>query len=88
MQIAMEEVVLVMILLPNIVANSNTVSDVVRNDTNFYYNIFPTFPSKKATLEYSLLFNNTKIKDHCGGDECMVFLDIYTTEHDRNFQMN
>ena len=86
----MSNIVLVLILLPNIATDSVTLSDVVTTDTSFYYRRFETFPSKLATLEYSVMFNRTKINRHCDADGCKVtcVLDIYTTEYDKNLQTN
>ena len=85
----MARVIVILIFLPNIVTNSvTTIFDVVRKDTNFHYRLFPTFPSKLATMEYCLSFNITKINNHCGGGVCTVILDIYTTGHDKNLFMN
>ena len=84
------DAVLMLMLLPNIVANNLTISGMINEDTLFYYRRYQTFPSKLATVEYSLTFNITKINNHCRGDQddCIVMLDIYTTEHDKNFLMN
>ena len=82
------DAVLMLILLPNIATSSVSISNVVGNDTNFHYRTFPTFPSKLATLEYSLLFNITEINYHCRRDGCRVALDMYTTEDDLNLKMN
>ena len=86
----MSNIVLILILLPNIATDSATLSDVVTTDTSFYYRRFETFPSKLATLEYSVMFNMTKINRHCDADGCNVtsVLDIYTTEYDKNLQTN
>ena len=77
-----------LILLPYIFVNSVTISDVVRKDTNFYYRQFQTYPSKLATLEYSMKFNITKINHQCSIGNCNVFFDVYTTEHDKNVKTN
>ena len=84
----MADAFLMWMVLPNIVANSLTISDVITEDTSFYYRRFQTFPSQLATLEYSVMFNITRINHQCGIASCTVILDIYTTEHDKNFFMN
>ena len=81
-------VVFMFFLLPNMVSNKVTISDLVTTDTSFYYRRFETFPSKLATLEYSVIFNITKINRYCNGHECIVILDIYTTEYDKNLKTN
>ena len=65
-----------------------TISDVVTTDTTFYYRRFETFPSTLATLDYSVTFNLTKIKHQCTRGRCTVFLDIYTTDYDKNLKTN
>ena len=80
----MDSVVLLLILLPSIAASSLTFSGIFTKDTPFYYRRFPTFPSKLATLEYSVTFKLTNDHQYCKG--CTVILDIYTTEDDKNFQ--
>ena len=86
----MSNIALILILFPNIATDSVTLSDVVTTDTSFYCRRFETFPSKLATLEYSVMFNMTKINRHCDADGCNVrsVLDIYTTEYDKNLQTN
>ena len=84
----MADVLLMFILLPNVAARSVTISDVVRKDTSFYYRRFETFPSKLATLEYSVMLNITEINHHCDGDGCTVLMDFYTTEYDKNLKTN
>ena len=84
----MAEVVLMLILLPNIAASGVTISDVVREDTSFYYRTFSTFPSKLATLHYSVVYNITMINRLCDGVGCTVVLDIHTTEYDKILQSN
>ena len=78
----------VLFLLPNMVTNKVTISDVVTTDTSFYYRRFQTFPSKLATLEYSVMFNLTKVKHQRCAKGCNVILDIYTTECDKNLNTN
>ena len=80
--------VFVLFLLPNMVSTRVTISDMITTDTSFYYRRFVTFPSKLATLEYSVMFNMTKINGDCDGDSCKVILDIYTTEYDKNLKTN
>ena len=80
--------VFMLFLLPNMVSNKVYISDLVTTDTSFYYRRFETFPSKLATLEYSVTFNITKINRYCNGYECIVILDIYTTEYDKNLKTN
>ena len=84
----MADIILLLILLWNVASNEVRFFDVVRNYTNFYCRTFPTFPSKLVTLEYSILYNITKINHHCGIGNCTVILDVYTSEHDKNFFMN
>ena len=84
----MAGVILILIVLPNTAADSVTISDVITKDTSFYYRKFQTVPSQLATLEYSVIFNITKIIHRCGSGICKVILDIYTTEQDKNFLMN
>ena len=83
-----KDVILVLLLLPNMVDKTVTISDVVTKDTSFYYRQFQTFPSKLVTLEYSVVFNMTRINKQCGGEVCRVILDIYTTEYDQNLKTN
>ena len=82
------DIVLLLFLLPKMVSQKMTISDVVTTDTSFYYRQFETFPARLATLEYSITFNMTRIKYQCNGSGCSVILDIYTTQHDKNLQTN
>ena len=50
------------------------VSDKIMNDTQFYYRTLSVYPSKLATIEYSVNFNICS--------ECKVKLHIYTTDSD------
>ena len=70
------------------ISNKVTISDVITTDTSFYYRRFETFPSKLATLEYSVMFNLTRIKHQRDTKGCNVILDIYTTEYDKNLNKN
>ena len=83
-----KDVVLLLFLLSNVVSTRVTISDVVTTDTSFYYRQFETFPSKLATLDYSVTFNMTRIKNECDTKVCNVILDIYTTKRDRNLETN
>ena len=78
----------VLFLLPNMIRNKVTISDVITTDMSFYYRRLETFPSKLATLEYSVTFNYTKVKHQRDTKGCNVILDIYTTEYDRNLETN
>ena len=82
------DVLYVLFLLPNMVSNKVTISDVVTTDTSFYYRRFQTFPSKQATLEYSVTFNYTKVRHQRCAKGCNVILDIYTIEYDKNLKTN
>ena len=84
----MDNVVLLLILLPSIAASSLTISNMLKQDTSFYYRRIETFPSQQATLEYTAFFNVTRINAHCGIGNCTVILDIYTTDDDKNLQRN
>ena len=71
------------------VASEGTVFGQIETDTGHYYEKLSKFPSKLATIEYIVLFNKTNIDVHCvNGIECVVMLDIYTIEHDRNIRTN
>ena len=78
----------VLFLLPNMVSTRVTISDTITIDTSFYYRRFETFPSKLATLDYSVTFNLTRIKHQRDTKGCNVILDIYTTEYDKNLNTN
>ena len=55
-----------------------TISDTIKNDTHFYYRKLSNYPSKLATIGYSVTFNyNVKGK---------VRMDFYTTEDHINIQ--
>ena len=83
------DVVLLLFLLPNMVSNEGDhFRRMVTTDTSFYYRRFETFPSKLATVEYSVMFNMTRINGDCERDRCKVILDIYTTEYDKNLKTN
>ena len=86
----MGKVVIVLLLfsLLNVVRNKVPISDMVTEDTSFYYRQFQMFPSKLITLEYSVMFNISKIYRLCGRVGCIVLLDIYTTEYDKNLKIN
>ena len=79
---------LLLILMPHMVRNNVTISDVLTKETSFYYRRFQTFPSQLATVEYSVIFNLTRISYLCDGNGCNVILDIYTTEQDINLKTN
>ena len=71
------------------VHNTKMVSDKILTNTSFYYVRLSEFPSKLATLEYSIKINFTNIEIYCAKAEaCKVTLDIYTTENDQNLKMN
>ena len=71
------------------VHNTKTVSDKILTNTSFYYVRLSEFPSKLATLEYSIQINFTNIEIYCAKAEaCKVTLNIYTTENDQNLKMN
>ena len=80
--------VFVLFLLPNMVSTRVTISDAVAMDTSFYYRRFQMPPSKLATLDYSVMFNRTRINGDCERDICIEILDIYTSEHDKNLKTN
>ena len=50
------------------------ISDKIWNDTEFYYRTLSVYPSKLATIEYTVNFNICS--------ECKVKLHIYTTDRD------
>ena len=80
--------VYILFSLPNMICTRVTISGVVTTDTSFYYRRFQTFPSKLATLDYSVTFNLTRIKHQRDAKGCNVILDIYTTEYDKNLNTN
>ena len=56
-----------------------TISDKIETDTEFYFRKLSIFPSKMATI----------IGNQCADyNNCVVYLDIYTTEDDQNFRSN
>ena len=60
-----------------------TVSDQIRIDTEFYFRELSLFPSKRATIEYSIKINTSNIGYHCVKyDKCSICVAIYTTKHD------
>ena len=64
-----------------------TVLGQIKTDTGFYYQRLSAFPSKMATIEYSITFNNTNIELHYVNDAWnVVQLDIYTSENDQNLR--
>ena len=66
-----------------------TISDKVRTNVDFYFRKFNVYPSKLVTINYAITFNRTNIKIQCGDyNNCVVSLDIYTTEDDLNLQKN
>ena len=65
------------------------VEDQIATDTGFYYRKLSDFPSKLASIEYTITFNKTNIDVHCvNGGRCVVRLDIYTSEDDKNLITN
>ena len=70
-----------------IVGTDVTILAQIKEDTGFYYQILSEFPSKMATIEYTITLNKTNIDLHCvNGAKCIVRLDIYTSENDQNFR--
>ena len=61
---------------------SVTVSDQISTDTEFYFRELSVFPSKLATIEYSVKINTSDIGDPS------VCLAIYTTKDDRDLKTN
>ena len=65
-----------------------TVSEQISTDSEFYYRELSVFPSKLATVQYSIKINRN-IADHCVGyKKCSVCLAIYTTEDDHDLKTN
>ena len=71
-------------------ATSLTVSDQIGTNTNFYFRRLNVFPSKLATIEFSVNFNTSDIAVKCvhGKQPCRVYIDIYTTKDDANLKTN
>ena len=66
-----------------------TISDKIRTNVDFYFRKFNVYPSKLVTIDYAVTFNRTNIEIQCGDyNNCVVSLDIYTTEDDQNIQKN
>ena len=64
-----------------------TVWGQIKEDTGFYYQRLSAFPSKMATIEYTITFNNTNIELYYVNDSWnVVQLDIYTSENDQNLR--
>ena len=60
--------------------------NVILNDTTFYYKNLDTYPSKLATIEYSVWYNINTAAGQCSS--CYPRLDIYTTRDDKNLETN
>ncbi len=59
------------------------VSGTISEDICFFHMGLSDFPSKQATVEYSIRYNFTKMKQHCSRkDECYPFLSFHTTDVD------
>ena len=75
------------ITMVQIVESDVTVLGQIKTDTGFYYQRLSEFPSKMATIEYTVTFNKTNIDLHCvNGAKCNVRLDIYTSQDDQNLR--
>ena len=62
------------------------VFDQIETDARFYYGKISKFPTKLATIEYTIRFNKTSIELYCL--RCIVRLDIYTGEDDQKLMTN
>ena len=68
------------------VVYSASLSGTILNDTTFYYKNLDTYPSKLATVEYSVWYNPNTAAGQCSS--CYPRLDIYTTRDDKNLVTN